>query len=59
MDEDDELPLEYRLWLEDGLSDDQRAAAASASPFDHQTPAEDWLDGFGWDGWGEDPRNWL
>jgi hypothetical protein len=56
MDDDSD---EDRLWLDDGLTDDERLAVASSSPFDIPDLDEDWQTGFLWDGWSSDSLEWL
>ena len=58
-DPPDELPVEYRLWLDDTLGDDERAAIAARSPFDTPDLDEDWQEGLGWVGWRTNPLDWL
>lgn len=48
-----EIPIEFRLWLDEGLNDDARAAIASRAPFDVPDLDDDWMaHGLGWPEWG-------
>lgn len=47
----DEVPLELRLWIDEGLSEEQRSAMASASWDDDADYDEEWLADLGWPAW--------